>query len=617
MKMGNSSKRKIVLIALFAVAVLSMAFIYVRETAEEKKLERIGAEYEESRFETLRVKIKKRKLKLKCFKTKDGDWYAFLPSFCDGTLSDEVKLVSTLDNDEIKVCCEINRVEDGFIEYKVSFEEKKSGSCVEEGMLKVMHSRNLPSVYIETESGNLDLINENKEYLEKMKTSIYDAAGNIIYKEKKGFVKGHGNRSFNMEKKPYTIKLSQDVALFGMNSSNTWVLVSNVADATGIQNAITYNMARNAGMPYTPKFQYVDLYFNSNYHGTYMVTEKIDINENNMNFNDLGRINLGLNPEISTDIDAKWYEDEMYKGYELDRNPVDITGGYIIERDYGNKYAMEKTGFRTNLLRDCYVVKSPANASIEQVEYVQNLMNGLEESLEKGDGSWTNYIDADSFVDKYIIEEFTQNEGGGATSAYYYKPQDSISKLIFAGPVWDYDTAYFGFGVPNRLSYCEIHPYGPTKLYYILYQDEMFQNLVKERYKSFYSEYIGGKLLEDIEYYDFLCGASFDMNEIRWGYFESFYLNMAEYLKEFIQERKQFLDSVWIEDAEVATVRFVGGSTERNYSVIKGDALYPLYEDEGYTFINCETGELFDNKKPVLNDEEYEFVLEPTDETSK
>lgn len=91
------------------------------------------------------------------------------------------------------------------------------------------------------------------------------------------------------------------------------------------------------------------------------------------------------------------------------------------------------------------------------------------------------------------IEELSRNDGGGAGSVCYYKPEDSTSDLVFAGPVWDYDKAYGRVnGVDSNtgdICYSTLH-FDGTLLYYYLYQKPEFYEEVTVLYQSFYSSYL-------------------------------------------------------------------------------------------------------------------------------
>ena len=127
-----------------------------------------------------------------------------------------------------------------------------------------------------------------------------------------------------------------------------------------------------------------------------------------------------------------------------------------------------------------FVLKNPIHASVEEIEYISSYMQEIEDAIMATDGinpttgkHYSEYIDIDSWADKYIVEEISRNNGGGATSSYFYKPSDSVSKKVYGGPVWDYDKAYGNFHSYNQntrdLGYLTLH-LSFTNWFYYLYQ---------------------------------------------------------------------------------------------------------------------------------------------------
>jgi hypothetical protein len=274
-------------------------------------------------------------------------------------------------------------------------------------------------------------------------------------------------------------------------------------------------------------------------------------------------------------------------------------------------------------LGDLYTIKSPEYASVEETAYMKNLVNGMERAVMSEDGidpetgkSLSDYIDIKSFAQKYIIEELCKNNGGGATSSYFYKPQDSISTRLFAGPVWDYDKAYgrlTGFDGTTR-DFCYLTQRGGgTTLFWYLNQNQEFQDAVKECYTDFFSDYVEELIEEKIADYASEIYVSAAMDTIRW---EEIYGNIGEYvtrpyaIKDFLTERKAFLDEVWLQDAELKTVHFVAPEWNREtyMSVIAGECLeaIPILEQgyQGKAFDGWYTadGVEFDITEPVCED---------------
>ena len=262
---------------------------------------------------------------------------------------------------------------------------------------------------------------------------------------------------------------------------------------------------------------------------------------------------------------------------------------------------------------------------MEEEGYIQNLVDEMEKAIVSEDGinpdtgkSFTEYIDLRSFAQKYIIEELCKNNGAGATSSYFYKPNDDISTQIYAGPVWDYDKAYAdmpGFNsTPRDLCYMTQRVQGTSLFWYLSRQPE-FQEAVKECYRDFFSDYMTRIVDERIAEYASEIYASADMDEIRW---KEIYGELSSYgarsypIKDFLMQRKEFLDEVWLNDAGVCTVHFIAPEWERDtyMGVIKGECLVAIpmqdkgEESDGIIFNGwyTEDGEAFDMNQPIYED---------------
>lgn len=598
---------------IFALVILLVTIIIGRAiTSHEIPIENIASSSTssvnkdiESHFNSLAWTDKVTGETIFCFEdfySASPIWYAFLPSYYEESRFEMVCLDSDIERYDMSSSFSC----DEYTEYDVDF--IKNNTVCESGKLRLMCSKYLPTVYIYIYSGNSEYINSDKNNFENVRTTITDEVGNTVYMNDSDIISGHGNRSWTFPKKSYGLKFQVDVPLFNMGASKNYVLLSNVCDSSKVQNAITYEMAAESGMAFSPKFQYVDLYLNGIYWGNYLLCEKVEIGEGRIPLNDLSKINEELNPILIDGVngDAEYYQSEVSKGFIVDHNPSDISGAYLIERDYDDKYNEEPCGFITDILGEKYVLKNPNNASKEEVEYISNYINNFEAALISDDDSYTNFIDITSFADKYIVEEITQNRGAGTTSAFYYKPQDSVSTHIYAGPVWDYDTAYFES--PNQLAFSALHPLSPTSVYYMLYQKPDFKEAVCEEYTRFFSDYLS-LMPERINYYYSLNNSSFNMDMIRWG--NDPYEPRIEYDINYIGARKQFLDDIWINNVPICTVHFIDeeGNRNWNYSVKEGDTLKTPRQQIS-TWENEITGEIFDETLPILQDQTYIAVTD-------
>lgn len=333
------------------------------------------------------------------------------------------------------------------------------------------------SVFIATESGSLDFVHAVKGNEEEGFIEIADPAGETVY-EGKLEIKGRGNSTWEMEKKPYNIKLGDKVNLFGMGKTKKWSLIANHGDDSLIRNVLAYEAAEKAGMPYTPQFTPVDVYINSDYMGSYLLTTRVGIDGSSVDIDDLE----GETEDVNTkDLDtyAKGGSYGTYAGllegtqkwYEIPNDPEDITGGYIIEMELANRYAAEASGFVTTRSQP-FTMKTPEYASKAQIQYISSYYQKVEDAIYNS-ASMTELdklVDVESLAQMYLINEWASNQDASLTSTYFYKP---AGDKLYAGPVWDFDIG-FGNNDSNRFGNDYTDPEKWTVCYNRMYRNTVF-----------------------------------------------------------------------------------------------------------------------------------------------
>lgn len=154
----------------------------------------------------------------------------------------------------------------------------KSAATKEEFSLCLMKSANLPTIYLESDSGTLDAVWADKEVEENGKMQILDTDGTLLYKGGLKGIKCRGNYSFaHFQKKSMTLTLKEEMSLLGLGSSEKYSLVANASDPTLVRNEIARKMEAALETEYTNDGKFVDLYANGDYLGTYYLCETIEI----------------------------------------------------------------------------------------------------------------------------------------------------------------------------------------------------------------------------------------------------------------------------------------------------------------------------------------------------
>lgn len=328
----------------------------------------------------------------------------------------------------------------------IIYTKDKTDLCI----LSIMKSSFIPSLFINTESGNMNYINKAKENKESGNLTLLNSESEYFIYDLE-YIKGRGNSTWLKDKRPYNIRFSKAIDILGTGKNKEYTLLSNSYDQSLIRNQIIFNLAKSINLENTISSQMVDLYLNGEYVGMYQLCEKIEINDNRIDITNLQKQSEILNYDLKLykrDGDINSTQAGTKKWSNIKFNTDNITGGYLLEFEAPDRYVIESSGFVSDR-GQCIVIKSPEIASKEEVDYISDFYSKLEEALysqEKINSlgkHYSEYIDIDSFAKMYIIQEISLNPDAVTSSFYCYKDADingNISKLK-AGPVWDFDVA--------------------------------------------------------------------------------------------------------------------------------------------------------------------------------
>ena len=211
------------------------------------------------------------------YQEEEGCYYVFLPSYAD---PDQAKLVTNFLN---PLWIQGEKVKAGMACGAFSFNEKleiRYGTPEETqtGTIYFCKSGNVPTLYIDTASGTMDFIHEQKGNTESAKLRLYMPDGELDINTRIQSISGRGNSTWHYSpKKPYSLELTQRVDLLGMGSAKKWILLANYFDTSNMGNKMCFDFAAAAGCAYTPECQWADLYLNGSYAGLYLLSERNEV----------------------------------------------------------------------------------------------------------------------------------------------------------------------------------------------------------------------------------------------------------------------------------------------------------------------------------------------------
>ena len=468
-----------------------------------------------------------------------------------------------------------------------------SGITADVGIKK---SANIPSMFIQTESGSMQAIDADKDKKTKEKGDILIIRddGTVDYQGAMKQIKGRGNATWQLPKKPYNIKLSESANLLGMGKAKGWCLLANYLDTSLLRNKIIYNLAEETGISFTMDSRSVDLYLNGEYAGTYLITEKVEIDKNRVNITDLEKATEKANVPLpgEEEVDLELYSAGGTAGYSvgtrkwrnIPENPKDITGGYLIELELKSRYEAEACGFVTSR-GQAVTMKAPEFVSEEQINYIADFYQKMEDAIYSKDGCnadgdhFSKFIDEESMAKMYLIQEYCMNLDSGITSFYLYKDSDLTGdgKLHMA-PVWDFDIAFgnhqgrYNISLTNpegwwanQAPIYELYEAGDFKLNLMAQavQHDSVKKLVVEQWNEVFCPavravlennpgYVPAKVKTFTQYQEELS-ASAEMNFLVWtdalnhidtGVYQAGndFASSAQYVKNFMTARERFMD---------------------------------------------------------------------------
>lgn len=476
----------------------------------------------------------------------------------------------------------------------------------EETALTFLTASDLPSVYITTASGSLTAIHADKSHKEPGAIRIVNADGAVEYAGELKQIKGRGNTTWDYDKKPYNIKLTEKADLFGMGAAKDWCLLANYRDTSYVRNAMVFDYALEMGVPNTTDTRSFDLYINGEYQGLYQMTEKIEVGKNRLDVPDLEELNELANPQKQLD-EYTAVDYDAIKGLNLPVTPEE-KNGILMELDFPERWAEEVAGFVTTVGQHV-VMKSPENASMEQVAYARDVVQEFEDRLFAGDERYLDCIDLDSWVQLYLIEEIFEDVDCGLSSIYFY----ILDGKLYAGPLWDFDLTMGGsYAVRNPSTLYAAWPERTERYisYWLpeLYKQESFRRRVEEMYGNGWDDALDD-LAARAEDYVAAVAASAAMDAARWGKDPAVTLEQGEYLRDYLFARREFLTSIWVEGVTYHRVRLMGNVYTRYYEyAVEDGALFddfPSLWKSGHTLTGWYyegTDEPFDASRPITED---------------
>ncbi|NLZ72538.1 MAG: hypothetical protein GX905_01775, partial [Bacteroidales bacterium] len=333
-------------------------------------------------------------------------------------------------------------------------------------------------------------------------------------------IRGRGNSTWGLPKKPFRLKLDEDAAILGLAEEKDWILLANYIDPTLMLNAVAFKIGELLELKYTNHVIPVDVTLNGKYIGNYMFTEQIERSKS--------RVNIHKKMGVLLELDINYDEDYQF-----------------ISNNYGLPV----------------MIKDPDLSDYDQAESdvllqkIKDDFHKLESEIASSSFPNNNYkdlIDIESLVKYLIIYNLTQNmEINHPKSTYMYKDEQG---KYFMGPIWDFDWGfdYEGtfrhFGSYNKPLFRNLSSASKGYTFFTRFiEDPEIKELYKVTWEKFRTEKMDS-LLEYIDFYADKITNSQKKDYQTWKSAPNYpgvttYSNKVLQLKSWLEGRAYYIDS--------------------------------------------------------------------------
>lgn len=399
----------------------------------------------------------------------------------------------------------------------------------------------IPSVYITSSNGwYAEKTYHFGDSWKEADFELLDKDGNTLITDTIT-IKDRGNSTKWTDKTPFSIKLSSKKEVLGMKKHKRWVLMANYFDRSLIRTQFAGYLGNHVFNYYwNAKFTPVNVYINGNYYGTYDLGECNKIAKQRVNVQSIE--DYVNNDSSFEDVNGDGKVDIEDAGFMVEIDTATNWGSAIDASNYKTKVATDNNGaeriyFYSSEKCIPMTLKDPdfgdkteySDEVCQEVgKYAKSKIDAFEKMLysNKFEKYFTSYIDAVSFIDWYLINEFAKNSDANFQKSVpvTYNP---VTGKLYMGPNWDFDLGFgnFNHGYQSEFGnstventdgwyiwggrkdckenalYCEVNDCTTVQTWWInrLMESRVFKKAIKARWndrKMFLKNAINQKIVE-------------------------------------------------------------------------------------------------------------------------
>ena len=278
----------------------------------------------------------------------------------------------------------------------------------------------------------------NKEIVDEPKISskmIITKDSMILYDGNIG-IEYRGSSSQLFDKKSYGFETwdeeneDMDYPLLGFPEEEDWIFYGPYSDKTLIRNKLIYDLSNQIGR-YASRTKFCELTINNQYMGVYVFMEKLKRDKNR----------IAIKKLENDDLDSI----NISGGYIIKIDKSDDENGEQVYNDFNAFISNYKPNYATyQSIWFNYEYPKPKDIHNEQKQYINSYFDNFERALsginfKDSLSGYRKYIDVESFIDFFILNELSNNLDGYRLSTYLHKNRNEKLKI---GPIWDFNLSF-------------------------------------------------------------------------------------------------------------------------------------------------------------------------------
>ena len=378
--------------------------------------------------------------------------------------------------------------------------------------------QNIPVIYIDTKGKG---IYDKENYVDGTIT-IKDPEK--LYSDVEVFtaamgIRGRGNSTWSFPKKPYKVKLKEKASIFGMGADKEWALLANYSDRTLMRNILAMKLSEICCFAWTPHMYSVHVYLNNEYQGVYTLCE--------------------------------------HKKVHKDRVDIDLDAGdvYLEIEQQQDETTCWWTGMGVPMM-----FSDPEEPSAELLAEIKKWFSDFEASLYSDyladpDRGYAAYIDVDSFIDYYIVQELAKNTDGNLRKSSFITKKKGQKLEMYH--LWDFDLTFGNSGGllhdPEGFFIKDYTPgwYVGDNWFNRMMKDPAFVDRLQARWNELYPQLVA--MVDFIDEQALILDKAQQQNFKVWSIWDSVdwvdcpslgsYKKEVDFLKEFYSKRVEWMNT--------------------------------------------------------------------------